>query len=146
MSQPSGTITTTCRYCGEFYTRTNWMKRKNLGCDNQGNLLGDTHQAACWKKVKAATDAELTSTPRCFLMVRYTKSGEEWIKPLRSNSLLDLTYQVRKWVKEHFASELRLDGEVMPKVEGDFYAELVFDIIPEEERCWEGGGFFLKES
>ncbi len=53
MSQPSGTHASTCRYCGKRYQLTNWMKRKNLGRDDQGRLLGDTHQAACWKKLKA---------------------------------------------------------------------------------------------
>lgn len=69
MSQPSGTHASTCRYCGNRYQLTNWMKRKNLGRDDEGRLLGDTHQAACWRKLKVATieisqlNSQLTNTP-----------------------------------------------------------------------------------
>lgn len=52
MSQPSGSHSKTCRYCGQRYHLTNWMKRKSLRNqrDDQGLLLEDTHQAACWKR------------------------------------------------------------------------------------------------
>ena len=55
MSQPSGTHASTCRYCGQIYQLTNWMKRKNLRDqrDDKGRLLEDTHQAACWRKMKS---------------------------------------------------------------------------------------------
>lgn len=58
MSQPSGTRTSTCRYCGERYKLTNWMKRKSLRNqrDDKGLLLEDIHQAACWRKLKPLND------------------------------------------------------------------------------------------
>lgn len=59
MSQPSGTHASTCRYCGNRYQLTNWMKRKNLGRDDQGRLLGDTHQSA---GMTARTTAPVNTT------------------------------------------------------------------------------------
>ena len=60
MSQQSGSHATTCRYCGQRYHLTNWMKRKILRGqrDDQGRLLEDTHQAACWKTRQSPNDQE----------------------------------------------------------------------------------------
>jgi hypothetical protein len=38
--------------------------------------------------------------PDCYLHIEEYKSGEAFIMPMRSNSLLDLTYQVKKWIKK----------------------------------------------
>jgi hypothetical protein len=50
----------TCRYCGGRYMVTNFMRRKDLGKDDEGFLLEDTHQAACWKKQTAAKGEQVT--------------------------------------------------------------------------------------
>ena len=83
--------------------------------------------------------------PDCYLHVRDCKSGEEWIMPLTGRSLLDLTRQVKKWVREEFSGEMRLDGELMPRLEGDYYAQLKTDSRPPGSMvCWTSGGFYLK--
>ena len=65
--------------------------------------------------------------------------------PLRGNSVLDLTKQVRKWVLEEFSGELRLNGDIMPKLDGDYYGKIMTDGRPPDSVvCWEGGGFFLE--
>jgi len=65
--------------------------------------------------------------------------------PLRGNSVLDLTKQVRKWVREEFSGELRLNGDIMPKLDGDYYGKIMTDGRPPDSVvCWEGGGFFLE--
>ena len=52
MSQPSGTRTLTCRYCGKRYRRTNWMRRHGSKLGPDGLLLSDTHLIGCVKKGK----------------------------------------------------------------------------------------------
>jgi len=83
--------------------------------------------------------------PDTYLHVTDCRSGQTWIKPLRGNSVLDLTHQVRKWVKEEFSGELRLNGDIMPKLDGDYYGKIMTDGRPPDSVvCWEGGGFFLE--
>lgn len=82
--------------------------------------------------------------PETYLHVYDCKSGEEWIVPLRPNSLLDLKTQLRKWVKEEFAGELFIDGALMPKLDGDYYGKIMTDGRPPDSCvCWEGAGFYL---
>ena len=82
--------------------------------------------------------------PDCYLHVRECRSGEEWIIPLRGNSSLDLKYQVKKWIRREFGGEYRLDGKLMPKLEGDYYAQIMTDGRPPESCiCWDSGGFYL---
>jgi hypothetical protein len=86
-----------------------------------------------------------TKIPDCYLHVRECRSGEEWIMPLRGNALLNLKHQIKKWIKQEFGDELRLDGEIMPKLDGDYYGKLMTDSrSPDSMVCWTGGGFYLK--
>ena len=83
--------------------------------------------------------------PETYLHVTECRSGQTWIMPLRGNSVLDLTKQVRKWVREEFSGELRLNGDIMPKLDGDYYGKIMTDGRPPDSVvCWEGGGFFLE--
>ena len=87
----------------------------------------------------------MTTYPDCYLHVTECRSGETFIMPLRGNASLDLTHQVKRWVKQEFGGELRLDGEIMPKLEGDYYAKIMTDGRPPDSViCWDGGGFYLK--
>lgn len=56
MSQPSGTRTMKCRYCGQLYRRTNWMRRRTRELGPDGKLLDDTHLIGCVKKAKHKTE------------------------------------------------------------------------------------------
>ena len=92
-------------------------------------------------------DENITVWPDYYLHVRECRSGEEWIMPLRGNSLLNLKHQIKKWVKREFTGELRLDGEIMPKLDGDYYGKLMTDgRSPDSIICWEGGGFYLSST
>lgn len=83
--------------------------------------------------------------PDCYLYVTESRSGQEWIMPLRGNSKLDLKTQIKNWVKKEFGGELRLNGQIMPKLEGDYYGKIMTDGRPPESViCWDGGGFYLK--
>jgi hypothetical protein len=85
--------------------------------------------------------------PDCYLHVRDEKSGEEWIMPIRGNSLLDLKHQVKIWIKKEFGGELVLDGNIMPKLAGDYYAKIMTDgRSPDSVVCWTSGGFYLKSA
>jgi len=88
-----------------------------------------------------------TKYPDCYLHIREERSGEEFIKPLRGNSSLDIKKQVKNWIKKQFAGEFVLDGELMPKLSGDYYAKIMTDGRPPDSVvCWTSGGFFLKPS
>lgn len=85
--------------------------------------------------------------PDCYLHVRESRSGQEWIMPLRGESILDLKKQIKNWLKKEFNNELLLNGEIMPKLEGDYYARIITDGRPPDSIiCWTGGGFYLKSN
>lgn len=83
--------------------------------------------------------------PNVYLHVRDCHSGQEWVMPMRGNSLMCLRTQLRKWVKQEFCGECFLDGEIMPHLDGDYYGMIITDgRSPEDGTCWESGGFYLK--
>ena len=83
--------------------------------------------------------------PDCYLHVRESRSGEEWIVPIGPRTHLNLKELVRRWCKRTFDCQLQLDGEIMPKLEGDYYARIMTDGRPPDSVvCWTGGGFYLK--
>lgn len=83
--------------------------------------------------------------PNTYLHVTACFSGQEWIRPLRGNTKLDLPRLIKRWAKEEFAGELTLDGELMPKLNGEYYAKIMTDGRPPESVvCWAGAGFYLK--
>lgn len=58
MAHPSGTkVIGPCRYCGEHYVLTNWMRRRAGDRDEQGRWLSDTHLIACHRKHTAEVHA-----------------------------------------------------------------------------------------
>jgi hypothetical protein len=85
--------------------------------------------------------------PNCYLHVEECCSGETFIMPMRGNSKLDLKHQVKRWVKQQYAGELALDGELMPRLSGDYYARIITDNRPPDSVvCWTSGGFYLKST
>lgn len=85
--------------------------------------------------------------PNCYLHVTECRSGEEWIMELRGNSVLDLTRQVKNWIKKEFYGEFLLDGKIMPRLQGDYYATILTDgRSPDSIVVWQSGGFYLKSS
>jgi len=85
--------------------------------------------------------------PDCYLWVEESRSGETWIMPLRGNSILDLKKQIKNWIKKEFCGELSLDGDLMPRLAGDYYAKIITDgRSPDSGVCWESGGFYLKST
>lgn len=84
--------------------------------------------------------------PDTYLFVEESRSGETWIMPIRANEHLDLKKLIKKWIKKHFCSELVLDGEIMPRWQGEYYARIMTDGRPPESAiCWTSGGFYIKE-
>jgi len=87
----------------------------------------------------------LRTYPETYLHVRECRSGAEWIFPLRGNASLDLCHQIKRWAKQEFCGELKLSGEIMPKLEGDYYGKIMTDgRAPDSVVCWDGGGFYLE--
>jgi len=83
--------------------------------------------------------------PDCYLHVRDEKSGEEWIEEIGEERLLDLKELVEQWAYNYFAGELKLDGELMPRLSGDYYAKIMTNgREPESGIVWDSGGFYLQ--
>ena len=83
--------------------------------------------------------------PETYLHVEECRSGETFVVPMRGNSSLDLKKQVKKWIKNQFGGELVLDGNLMPRLSGDYYAKIMTNGRPPDSVvCWESGGFYLK--
>lgn len=89
--------------------------------------------------------AGMANYPDTYLHVTECRSGQTWIKPLRGNSKLDLRHQIKEWAKQEFGGELAIDGDLMPKLDGDYYGKIMTDGRPPESVvCWTGAGFYLK--
>lgn len=83
--------------------------------------------------------------PETYLHVQHCRSGQEWIVPIRPRQTLDLERRVKEWIRSEFCGEFRLDGDLMPRLDGDYYARIMTDGRPPESCiCWQGGGFYLK--
>lgn len=82
--------------------------------------------------------------PDCYLAVEECRSGTYWIAPLRGNALLDLKHQVKRWIKSEFGGAFRLNGNLMPRLQGDYFAQIVTDGRPIDSTVvWQSGGFYL---
>ena len=85
--------------------------------------------------------------PETYMHVEECRSGQVWIVPLRGNASLSISKQVKKWAKQEFGGELRLDPPIMPRLQGDYYAAIYTDgREPTCGICWDSGGFYLKGS
>lgn len=88
-----------------------------------------------------------TKYPDAYLHVEHCHSGETWIVPIQDGEPLDLTRNVEAWAKNQFGGELELDGKIMPKLSGDYYAKVMCDGRPPDSvACWQAGGFYLKST
>lgn len=97
--------------------------------------------------IRNATDAGNAPRkyPDCYLHVEECMSGETWIQPILGNALLDIKHQVKRWIRQEFGGELQLDGELIPRLQGDYYAKIMTDgRSPDSVVCWTSGGFYLK--
>ena len=83
--------------------------------------------------------------PEVYLLIRDCRSDELTKIPLKNNAKLDLKYQIKKWIKRYFQNAAVLNGELMPKVEGDYYAKLITDGRPIDTNVvWDSAGFFVR--
>lgn len=83
--------------------------------------------------------------PDQYLSVEECRTGEVQIVPLRGNATLDLTRQVKRWVKDRFGGELRLSGKLMSRLPGDYYAQIITDARPHTSAVvGASGGFYLQ--
>lgn len=89
----------------------------------------------------------MTEYPDCYLHVEECRSGETYIKPLSDEDILDLETQLDLWIESEFCGELERDGDIMPRLQGDYYAKIMTDgRSPDSVVCWESGGFYLKST
>lgn len=87
----------------------------------------------------------MTTYPDCYLWIEECRSGETYIKPLGEDDILDLETQLDLWIESEFVGELERDGDLMPRLQGDFYAKIMTDgRSPDSVVCWESGGFYMK--
>ena len=81
--------------------------------------------------------------PDCYLHVQNLRSGETWIKEIKGKMVLNLETRVKDWLKKEFCGEVVLDGKIMPRLEGEYYAQIITDNRdPDCGICWSSGGFF----
>lgn len=89
--------------------------------------------------------SDMNTYPETYLHVTEMRFGKEWIVPVGEETSLDLKLLVEEWIAQEFCGELELDGELQPRLEGDFYAKIVVDgRSPDSVVCWDSGGFWLK--
>ncbi len=82
--------------------------------------------------------------PDCYLHVTDCRSGETFIHPIGDSDTLDLKTHIEKWIKGNYGNEAKLDGNIMQKLSGDYYAKIMTDgRSPDSIVCWSGGGFYL---
>lgn len=82
--------------------------------------------------------------PDCYLHVEECRTGQTWIVPIKGNMILDLKTRIKAWIKQEFGKEAVLDGDIMPRLQGDYYAKTKMDGNPPDSvSCWESGGFYL---
>lgn len=99
-------------------------------------------------------EAELYSDPdnnpgpfEQYLLIEECQTGELSAIELGPDDPLDLETLVDRWVAERFGGELMRDGELMPKLQGDFYATIHTDWRPlDSVVVWESGGFYLRDA
>lgn len=92
-------------------------------------------------------DKDFKDWPETYLHVEECRSGECWIMPISGRMTLDLERLVKRWVKEEYGGELRLDPPIIPKLDGDYYGKIMTDgRSPDSVICWDGGGFYLKQA
>jgi len=92
-------------------------------------------------------DDEEKGPHEVYLFVEDCRTGQEWFVEIDEDVPLDLEEQVSLWVEEQFEGELKIDGKLMPALEGDYYAQIKTDWAPKNSVvCWESGGFYLRES
>lgn len=85
--------------------------------------------------------------PDCYLHVTECRSGDTWVVPIRGNAKLDLRTRLESWVKSEYGGELRIDGQLMPGLDGDYYGKIMTDGRPPDSVVvWESGGFYLKST
>lgn len=81
----------------------------------------------------------------CYLHVEHCQSGETYIQEIKPNWTLGLKTRVKYWLKTEFSGELALDGELMPSLQGEYYARIMTDNRqPDSIVCWTAGGFYTK--
>jgi hypothetical protein len=85
--------------------------------------------------------------PDCYLHVEECRSGETYIVPITGKMVLDLETRLKAWIKKEFCGELALDGDLTPRLQGDYYAKIMTDgRSPDSVVCWESGGFYMKST
>lgn len=82
-----------------------------------------------------------------YLFVQDCRTGQEWFTEIDDDVPLDLEELVSLWVEEQFEGELKIHGDLTPRIEGDYYAQIKTDWATKDSAiCWESGGFYLRES
>ena len=113
-----------------------------VGVSFVGTRLDKTADTAMGMFLRAQASGQPLT---CYMVVRECRSGREWIRPVRKQEHVNLEALIRKWAKEEFNGELRLDGELMPRLEGDYYAKIITDGRPPDSVVvWAASGFYLK--
>lgn len=90
---------------------------------------------------------ELTILPECYLVVEECSSGTLEVFALADDDLMDLETLVDQWITESSCGELVRDGDIMPQLQGEYYAWIQTDQRPlDSVVVWESGGFYIREA
>lgn len=81
----------------------------------------------------------------CYLYVYHCQSGEEYVREIKDDDILDLETQLIQWVKDEFNDELVIDFPLLHRMEGEYFASIKTDYnAPDSVISWECAGFYLK--
>jgi hypothetical protein len=84
--------------------------------------------------------------PNQYLHVLDKRNGTEWIYPIHPKQKLNFEAILKRWVKQEFSGELKINGEIgRPGLDiFEYYAQIKLDAEPPDSvRCWTSGGFDL---
>ncbi len=94
---------------------------------------------------KNKTMDEPQKYPETYLHITECSTGDEHIMEISGNKTLDLELRIKEWLKREYCGEVILDGELMPKLDGQYYAKIMTNGRPPDSVvCWEDAGFFTK--
>ena len=81
--------------------------------------------------------------PETYLHICHNQSGEHWIQEIKSNWIVDIKVRIKHWIKTQFCDEIKLNGDIMPMVDGEYTATIYTDgREPDGGICWDCAGFY----
>lgn len=117
-------------------------------CGSNWSLVESEHKAL---KGTTVDKYFVGDTPECievlpehYMRVYHNQSGESWIVPITGRQLIDPDVRFKKWLRDEFGGELKVDGK-----RSQFQAEYSVTIHLDYQHydgvcCWTSGEYYVK--